>query len=165
MADQKKTNFTGLTLKSFSRSDKGLTASFSANLTEKIIGSMGWASLRDHETSVGLDGKLAAKQVVLSAAGTLSNIQYHIDAQEICDFEGIRRNLENKKGKGFRHELHFKMKSGDPTGAKALEEFMLSIPPTKGTLVVMHAPPTPKQGTLEGSESDDDQVELTEGGD
>lgn len=145
---QLKTTFTGLTLNSFTRKQSGITASFSANMTQKVAEQMGWRMMSDKETSVALEGALAATVITLSAAGTLSTFNISIDAQSVESFEGVRREVEGKKGKGFRHELHFKVKSADQTGSRDLEKFILSIPEGKGTMVVMHAPAAPKQEEL-----------------
>lgn len=162
MADkQLKTKFTGLALKSFTRTNDSLTASMSSNLTADLIKSMGWGELRDHEKSVKLEGALAAQTITLNGAGTLSSFEVSIEAQSVGDFEGVRREIEGKKQKGFRHELHFKMKSADRTGARDLEKFILSIPKGKGTMIVMHSPTPPKQRELDGIEADPNvQAEL-----
>lgn len=143
-----KTTFTGLTLKQFVRKPEGLDASLSANLTAAVMKSMGWTELRDHEKSAKLEGSLAARTVTLNGAGTLSSFEVSIEAQSVGDFEGIRRELEGKKKKGFRHELHFKLKSADKTAARDLEKFIQSIPEGKGTMIVMHNPTPPKQDEL-----------------
>jgi hypothetical protein len=163
MAEQKqlKTKFTGVTLKSFTRSESGISMSFSSNLTAELIRSRGWSELRDHEKSVKLEGALAAQTITLNGAGTLSSFEVSIEAQSVGDFEGVRRELEGKKGKGFRHELHFKAKSADKTGCRDLEKFILSIPEAKGTMIVMHSPDKPKQGELDEVTADADvQAEL-----
>lgn len=143
-----KTKFTGITLKSFTRKAEGLDASFSSNLTATLIDSMGWGALRDHEKSVQLEGALAAQTVTLNGSGTLSTFEVSIDAQSVTDFQGVRREVEGKKQKGFRHELHFKLKSADSTGARDLEKYIQSIPEGKGTMIVMHSPTPPKQEGL-----------------
>ena len=145
---QLKTKFTGLTLKSFTRKDDGIDMNLSANLTAELIRSMGWGELRDHEKSVKLDGALAARTITLNGAGTLSTFEVSIEAQSVGDFEGVRKEIEGKKQKGFRHELHFKARSADRTGARDLEKFILSIPEGKGTMIVMHSPAAPEQEQL-----------------
>lgn len=162
MAEPKtlKTKFTGLTLKSFTRKPEGIDASFSSNLTAELIRSMGWGELRDHEKSVKLEGSLAAQTITVNGSGTLSSFEVSIEAQSLGDFEGVRREIEGKKQKGFRHELHFKVKSADRTGARDLEKFILSIPEGKGTMIVMHSPTPPKQGDLEIVADPEAQAEL-----
>lgn len=158
---QLKTKFTGVTLKSFTRSEKGISMSFSSNLTAELIRSRGWAELGDHEESVRLTGALAAHTITLNGAGTLSSFEVSIEAQSVGDFEGVRREVKGKKNKGFRHELHFKAKSNDKTGCRDLEKFLLSIPEEKGTMIVMHSPDKPKQGDLEGIEADEEAAQST----
>jgi hypothetical protein len=161
MADKPlKTKFTGVTLKSFTRSESGINMSISSNLTADLIRSMGWGELRDHEKSVKLEGALAAQTITLNGAGTLSSFEVSIEAQSVSDFEGVRRELEGKKGKGFKHELHFKAKSADRTGCRDLEKFILSIPEGKGTMIVMHSPAKPQQEELDVQSDPDAQAEL-----
>ena len=145
---QIKTTFTGVKFKQFTRKDDGLDASFSSNLTAALIKSMGWAELQNHEKSVDLTGGLAAQTITLNGSGTLSTFSVDIEAQSVGKFVGIRKELEGKKGKGFRHELHFNVKSADRTGARDLEKYILSIPEGKGTMIVMHSPTPPKQDEL-----------------
>ena len=161
MADKPlKTKFTGVTLKSFTRSESGISMSISSNLTADLIRSMGWGELRDHEKSVKLEGALAAQTITFNGAGTLSSFEVSIEAQSVSDFEGVRRELEGKKGKGFKHELHFKAKSADRTGCRDLEKFILSIPEGKGTMIVMHSPAKPQQEELDVQADPDAQAEL-----
>lgn len=162
MADKPlKTRFTGVTLKSFTRKDDGLEAKMSSNMTSEIIKQMGWTELLDHEKSVDLTGALAAQTITLNGSGTLSTFEVSIEAQSVGAFVGVRREIEGKKQKGFRHELHFSMKSADRTGARDLEKYILSIPEGKGTMIVMHSPTPPKQGDLDGIKADPDaQAEL-----
>lgn len=145
---QLKTKFTGLTLKSFTRKEGGIDISFSSNLTAELIKSMGWAPMLDHETSATFTGALAAQTLTLNGAGTLSSFEVSIEAQSVGGFEGVRREIEGKKQKGYRHELHFKAKSADRTGCRDLEKFLLSIPEGKGTMIVIHSPTPPKQDDL-----------------
>jgi hypothetical protein len=163
MAEEKqlKTKFTGLTLKGYHRISEGTTASMSSNLTADLIRSMGWTELLSHQKSVELDGSLAAKTITLNGAGTLSSFEVSIEAQSVGNFEGVRREIEGKKQKGFRHELHFKVKSADRTAGRDLEKFITSIPEGKGTMIVMHSPTPPKQEELDGIKADPDvQAEL-----
>lgn len=155
-----KTKFTGVSLKSFTRNGDSISMSISSNLTAELIKSMGWGELRDHEKSVKLEGALAAQTITLNGAGTLSSFEVSIEAQSVSDFEGVRRELEGKKGKGFKHELHFKAKSADRTGCRDLEKFILSIPEGKGTMIVMHSPAKPQRDDLDIHADADIQEEL-----
>lgn len=158
---QLKTKFTGLTLKSFTRKPESIEATFSANLSAAVIESMGWAELQDHEKSVDLTGALAAQTITLNGQGTLSTFEVSIDAQSVSGFVGVRHEMEGKKGKGYRHELHFKVKSADRTGSRDLEKYILSIPEGKGTMIVMHSPTPPKQGELDGVSQTEEQRQST----
>lgn len=157
---QLKTKFTGLTLKQFTRKDDSLEANFSSNLTAEVIKQMGWTELKDHEMSVNLTGSLAAQTITLNGAGTLSTFEVSIEAQSVGSFQGVRREIEGKKQKGFRHELHFKVKSADRSGGRDLEKYILSIPESKGTMIVFHSPTPPKQEDLDIQADPEVQAEL-----
>ncbi len=157
---QIKTTFTGLTLKSFTRKAEGTTANFSSNLTAALIKSQGWDDLKDYEKSVDLTGGLAAKTVTMNGAGTLSDVSVSIEAQSVGSFVGVRREIEGKKQKGFRHELHFVVKSADSKAGRHLETYLMSIPEGKGTMVVMHSATPPKQEGL-GLEQTEEQRQAT----
>lgn len=157
MAEQLRVSFTGVGLKSFSRSaSSGGSASFSANLTAAVIKKMGWGEMRGYEKSTALEGDLAAQKMILGAADTLAKgYEIHVDIQGVGGFEGVRRELEGKKGKGFKHELHFKVKFADNTGCALLEQHMLKIPEGKSSLTVLYTPKA-VQGELKEDLSNDD---------
>lgn len=157
MAEQ--TNFAGVTLLTFTRKAKGGSASFSASLTSAIIKKMEWDDARDFEKGVQLEGELAAQTITLGAAGTLLTWTVDIEVNKVNGFQSVRRELENKRGKGFRHERHFKIHFADAKGARYLEEFIQSVPDGKGTMTVYHAAPAPKQPTLPGATTEDDKQE------
>lgn len=151
---QEKMSFTGMTLRSFTRNAKGGIASFSANLSKSIIKTMGWGEMPDYESSAKLVGALAGTQMTLGAAGTLADkYQIDIDITSVDGFEGIRKEIKGKRGKGKRHELHFNVKFVDDKGCRYLEEYMLTIPEEKGTMTVTHNPAA-IQPTLDGVEGD-----------
>lgn len=157
---QEKMNFTGLTLRSFSRNAKGGSASFSANLSKTIIKTMGWGEMPDYESSAKLVGALASTQMTLGASGTLADkYQIDIDITSVDGFEGIRKEIKGKRGKGKRHELHFSVKFVDDKGCRYLEEYMLTIPEGKGTMKVVHNPAA-IQPKLAGIDDDDKQGTL-----
>lgn len=150
MAEKKdlKTKFTGVTLRAFSRRNgKGGTATFSSNFSEKFRDYMKWEQPNDKETSVSLDGSLAAKEIRLICS--TASFDKPLDATIVASFQFVRRELEGKKDKGFRHELHFKVKFADQKGARTLEEYMLAIPEGKGVLDVLH--------TKGGDDDEDDE--------
>lgn len=147
--------FTGAVLKSFSRNHKGGNASFSANLTAKIIAKMGWSEYPDGASSVVLDGSLAASTIVLKpAAGELAKWENEIEASAVKSFEAIRYEMEGKKGKGFRYELHFVVTFADMKGCSKLEQFMTHVGDEKATLAVNY---TKAAEQLEMPEASDQQ--------
>ena len=142
MSEQLRVKFTGVGLKSFTRNaTSGGSASFVANLTGAVIKLMGWDEMRDFEKSTQLEGDLAAQSMIISAADTLAkNYEIEIDIQSVNGFEGIRRELDGKRGKGFKHELHFKVKFADNDGCAKLEWHMLKIPDGKAEMTVLYSP-------------------------
>ena len=135
MSDQ--ITFTGVVLKSFSRNHKGGTAQLSANLTAKVITKMGWSEYPDGASSVTLDGLLAASTVVLKpSAGELAKWETDFEASAVKGFEAIRYEMEGKKGKGYRYELHFAVTFADMKGCSKLEAFMTHVGDEKATLLV-----------------------------
>lgn len=150
------TSFSGLTLKKVTRNPKSGSANFTASLSAAIIKKMEWDDIRDYEKGVQLEGELAAQTVSLGAAGTLLTWTVDIEASKVANFQSVRREIENKRGKGYRHELHFVMTFSDPNGARYLEEYMQSVPAGKGTMTVFHSAPKPKQGKLDDIKADPD---------
>ena len=133
--------FTGCVLKSFTRDHKGGSASFSANLTTKVITKMGWDEYPDGATSVSLDGSLAASTVALTpSAGELAKWETDFEATSVKGFEAVRYELEGKKGKGYRYELHFKVGFADMKACSKLEAFMTHVGDEKASLKVNYTP-------------------------
>jgi hypothetical protein len=134
-----KITFTGVVLKSFSRNHKGGTARFSSNFTQTVANKMGWAGLASGQTSCRLEGDLAASNVSLQpTAGELSNWTIEFTASVATGFEALRYELEGKKGKGFRYELHFAVEFKDMTACRFLEEFITHVGEHKSTLSVSY---------------------------
>lgn len=155
MSDQ--ITFTGVVLKSFSRNHKGGTAQLSANLTAKVITKMGWSEYYpDGASSVTLDGSLAASTVVLKpSAGELAKWETDFEASAVKGFEAIRYEMEGKKGKGYRYELHFAVTFADMKGCSKLEAFMTHVGDEKATLLVSYtkaAEQLPLENDLAGDE-------------
>jgi hypothetical protein len=137
MSDQ--IQFTGVALKSFSRNVKGGSAHFVANLTAKVIAKMGWSEYPDGASSVMLDGSLAASTVQIKpAAGELAKWSQDIEASGVKGFEAIRYELQGKKNKGFRYELHFVITFADMRGCSKLEAFLTHVGDEKATLSVSY---------------------------
>src|ERR1700679_334729 len=120
--------FTGCILKNFSRNHNGGKANFSANFGAKIANQMGWAGFPAGATSVALEGTLAASTAQLQPKdGALSKWMIEFSANAVKGFECVRYELEGKKNKGFRYELHFTVEFKDMTACKLLEEFITHI--------------------------------------
>lgn len=137
MSDQ--ITFTGCVLKSFSRGHSGGKANFSANFAAKTGEKMGWAGLPQGATSVSLEGSLAASSAELQpTAGELERWNITFEASAVKGFEAVRYELEGKKGKGHRYELHFVVEFKDMTACRYLEEFMTHIGEHKSTLKVSY---------------------------
>jgi hypothetical protein len=131
--------FTGVVLKSFSRNHNGGKANFSGNFAAKIGEKMGWAGFPAGATSVSLEGDIAASSAELQpVAGELSKWQITFAASAVKNFEAVRYELEGKKGKGHRYELHFIVEFKDMTACRFLEEFITHIGDHKSTLKVAY---------------------------
>lgn len=141
MAENKTITFGGATLVKLSR-DRGKSgkAAFTADISNKVVNAMGWTHPLDHETSVSLDGTLAAIHATLGMKGTLKDsYEVKLDIGEVSGFQATRRETKGKRGKGFRHVLSFYVKfAADELGK--LERYMDSVPDDKGTLTVVYAP-------------------------
>jgi hypothetical protein len=130
--------FTSVILKAFGRTHKGGTATFSSSLNNTVCASMGWG-IGEGQTSAKLEGSLYALSMVLKPAEqALAKHKVDLDIQSVGNFEAVRYEVEGKKGKGFRHEIHFKITFGDQEGCKKLERYILTIGEGKATLAVSY---------------------------
>lgn len=131
--------FTGVTLKSFSRNKNGGTAIFHANFTQKVSEAMGWGGMAAGQTSVKLEGVLAAATVALQPKdGALAKWRIEFTGTAVKAFEATRLELEGKKGKGHRYELRFHVEFVDVTACRYLEEFITNAGEAKSTLDVSY---------------------------
>ncbi len=100
------------------------------------------------QTSAKLEGRLAATHAHLQPKdGELGKWQIEFDATSVDGFEGIRFEVEGKRGKGHRLELNFKVHFADKTACAALEAYMTTMGEGKGVLTVNYVE-QPKQGEL-----------------
>ena len=149
--------FTGVVLKSFSRSSKGGVSSFSANYSKAVADAMGWGPLENGVTSAKLEGRLSATHARLQPKeGPLAKYRIEFDATAVTGFEGVRYEVEGKKNKGHRLELHFKVEFADTTACKFLEEYITTVGEGKGVLNVSYV----KQTALDLVEGEDQQERL-----
>lgn len=159
---QEQLSFSGLTLKSFTRDKKGGKASFSANLSAPVAKKMGWGETPEWETSGNPEGALAGLKMTLGMSGTITDRwEIAIDISTVDGFQWVRKELKGKRGKGKRLELHFNVKFMDEKGCQFLEEYMLTVPESKGTMTVTHNPAA-IQPTLPGAGDNEKQGTLDE---
>lgn len=141
MAEQLRITFTGCTLNKISRDRTMGKAAFSADLNDKVVKTMGWKHPEDFETSVSLDGTLAAQTMVLGMKDTLTDAyEIHVDIQSVGSFQSTRRETKNKRGKGYRHTLSFVVKFADSNALGLMESYLQKVPEDKGTVLVLYTP-------------------------
>jgi len=153
-------NLTTVQLEAFGRTRKGGWAKFSSGINSKIVDAMEWAEVPECTTSAKMAGELDASVVSLMPKDeALKRHAFDLDSNRVDSFEIVRRELEGKKQKGFRQELHFKVRFNDPTGCKKLEAYFLTV--GKSSLQISYTR-QPKQEDLPGAElkADDRQQEL-----
>jgi hypothetical protein len=137
--------FTGVILKSFSRKPaSGGVAAFRSNYpTEGTCKAMGWGGMASGQTSANLEGRLAATHADLQPKDSeLGKWQIEFDATAVDSFEGVRFEVEGKRGKGHRLEMNFKVHFADKTACAALEAYMTTMGEGKGTLTVSYVKQT-----------------------
>lgn len=143
--------FTSVVLKQFSRSPKGGVATFSSSLNNKVCSAMGWG-IGAGNTSAKLEGELHASTLILkpNEAGLVKHKLEMENIQSVAAFESVRFEVEGKKGKGFRHEIHFKVKFGGKDACRDLERYMLTIGEGKASLTISYV----KQQELTGEDGE-----------
>lgn len=144
----------------FGRTDKGGWAKFSAGINARLVDAMEWADIPECSTSAQMAGELSAQVVSLTPKDeALKRHAIDLESTHVGNFEIVRRELENKKNKGFRQELHFKVKFSDATGCKKLEAYKLTA--GKSSMLISYTK-QPKQEDLPGTlvAGDDKQQEL-----
>lgn len=145
-------SFTGVVLKSFSRNHNGGRANFSANLTAKVAAKMGWSEFPDGATSVTLDGSLAASTATLKPSdGALQKWVTEFEASSVKGFEAVRYEMDGKKGKGYRYELHFGVGFADMKACSKLEAFITHVGDEKASLTISYTKAAEQMG-LEGDD-------------
>lgn len=146
----KSLEFTNVILKTISRTSKGGTAAFSASLTKPVIAAMKWGDVPDWQTGSKPEGDLHAQSMTLTPPpGTaLKNNVVTVEISRVCEFEMVRREIEGKKGKGHRVDLHFKAKFADPTGLAFLEEYMVNVGEEKGRMNIEYNPAAEQQSLI-----------------
>jgi len=156
----KTVTFTSAVLKSFSRGDSSGSAKFSASYTNAIKEAMEWGEVVDYQKSSKLEGELTGRKMTIKPSdGPLEKFTIEIDITTVYGFELVKYEVEGKRGKGHRWELHFTVDFNDPTGCRYLEEFKIHCGKGKSSVTISHEP-QPKQGTLTETPEDDKQGKL-----
>lgn len=141
-------SFTSVVLKKFSRSSKGGTAEFSSSMNNRVCQAMGWG-IGAGNTSAGLEGELHATSLVLTPKEPgLAKHKLELDIQSVREFQAVRYEVEGKKGKGFRYEIHYKVKFASKDACRDLERYMLTMGEGKATMSVSYV----KQQELTGDD-------------
>lgn len=137
----KELDFSQVELLGFGRDKKGGHAKFRAALTKTVINAMEWDDIPEFLNGTTPRGELHGSHMSLqSANGKLAEWKIEISIGKVHRFETIRRELENKRGKGTRTDLHFRVDFADETGCRYLEEYLMHAGDSKGTLTVRHNP-------------------------
>ena len=122
-----KLTFTSVQLDKFGRNDKGVHADFSASLNSAVIQKMGWTEIPECLTGADLEGEITAISLELIPSDKeLRKHAIELDLSKLHSFQTVRRELEGKKGKGYRTELRFKLSSQDVNGCRKLESYYLT---------------------------------------
>jgi hypothetical protein len=119
--------FSSVELDKFSRNSKGVHADFSSALNSSVMQAMGWTDIPECLTGADLEGEIACISMELIPTDTLlKKHAIELDLASLHTFQTVRRELEGKKGKGYRTELRFKVTCQDQQGARKLEAYMLT---------------------------------------
>lgn len=149
--------FTSAVLKSFTRDHKRAKAHFSASFSQAVSRSMGWCDPHESHTGEALDGELAAQSMILTPNdGPLSKNEISVDISKVYAFQAVRREIEGKKGKGYRFELHFETQFADTNGCALLEEYITTVGDGKGKLRIAYTK-QPKQMDIDGIQASEEQ--------
>jgi hypothetical protein len=152
--------FTSVRLKSLTRDHKGTTAHFAASMNASVSKAMGWLEIiPEFLTSAKLEGDLAATILELKPKSEeLTKHGRELSINRVAGFEAIRMEIKGKKGKGFRTELRFDVKSAQPDAARRFEEYMWSVGEEPSTATVSYDKPT--QTSLLPGEENGKQLEV-----
>lgn len=142
-----KITFTSVVLDSFSRKRDTGVAQFSASWNTEVAKALGWEEIPEFLSGASLDGDLAANALELVPKDKeLKKHAVTLDVTRVTKFEAVRREIEGKRDKGHRTEIHFKVYFVAAGACQELERYMLTIGEGKGSLTVSYA----KQEMLDG---------------
>ena len=140
--------FPTVELESFGRDREGGTAKFKSTLSGDVMSAMGWVEMPECATGADLEGELAVRTFELTPKDEgLKRHRTEIEVHKVGKFKTVRLELEGKKGKGHRTELRFTVWFADTTGARKLEEYILTAGKSK---LVLSYEPAAKQDELPG---------------
>jgi hypothetical protein len=150
-----KVKFTGAQVKSFGRSvKKGGRIKIEFPLTQSVIQAMEWGDLADWQTGVNLEGDLAASVFeIIPREKENAKHAVQLGAARLSGFVATRREIEKKRGKGYRFTVQFDVAFEDGTGCRQLEGFMLSC--DKAEIRVSYEK-QPKQEIIPGVEVEEE---------
>jgi len=136
-----KISFKGIVLQSCSRkAGKNAVLSASCPYTDAIAKSMDWGDITELASSAKLEGALAAISLTIQPGDTqLKHHAFDLEQATVRDFEIVRREVEGKKDKGKRTELHFKIEASDPAACSKVEAYMGTIGQLKSTMQLSYA--------------------------
>jgi hypothetical protein len=105
------------------------------------MGAMGWGDIPENITSAAAGGELdQAIATLASKDASLHKVGFEIEKARFNGFQMVRREIEGKKGKGTRLELHFAMTSLDENAARKMEAWMLTAGASKAKLDISYTP-------------------------
>lgn len=153
-----KVTFTGVKLHSFARDRKGGKAKLSSLLSAPIQKLMKWADMPEDYPSAAPGGVIVASHMLLkSNAGDLATFDVGVDIASLGDFEIVRLEVQGKRGKGKRLELHFTAKFTDVAGCGVLETYLCTAADSVGTLEVTYQAASGKVDVTNAQQLDADR--------
>lgn len=153
MAD--KIVFTSAVLRSFGRDGKAGTAKFSASLTDQVMKALQVTEVPECLTGATIDADLHATAFeLIPSEKELARHGFELDISRANGFTVVRREIEGKRGKGHRQELHFTVKFADKNGCRKLEQYMTTIGEAKGRLSISY---TKQEVIPDGVEATEEQ--------
>ncbi|TAK97799.1 MAG: hypothetical protein EPO08_20765 [Rhodospirillaceae bacterium] len=150
--------FSGTRLLEVRRNTKRGTLVFSADLTPSVAKVMGWTELPDKCIGSKMAGAInaaslifAPKQKDLFGAG-----EFRAECQTLAHFQIVRLEIEQSRGKGFRHEIRFSGTFHAEGVAALAESWLISVGEGQGQLRVTGII---AESAEPGGEDDDDDSE------
>lgn len=134
--------FTGARISEFGRVDSSSGwIKFHCQLGSTLNGTfakMGWDIPGSKTKSEKLEGKLNGGRLALISKEKLVDAELDMEYVTISDFECLRLELEQKKGKCFRRELRFNVTFKAMDGAALLESYQNRSDNARGALKVSY---------------------------